>query len=257
MRYFSIDPPAKIGEIKRIVGPDVKHIRNVLRLKSGDEIVVIDGKGFEYEARIVEVASKHIDLMILKRYYSKSESPIRITVAQAYLKDKKMDILIRQLTELGIHRWIPFYCDRSIPRPEKKRLPTRVARWRKIAGEAVKQCRRGAIPEIGDITSFEDLVNMSQAFEIKFIFWEKESLPIQYYVDPGKFNQQSEMLMVMGPEGGFTDQEIDFAKNKDFCSVGLGPRVLRAETATIVACTLIQYMLGDLGEKNLDKNTTL
>jgi len=123
-------------------------------------------------------------------------------------------------------------------------------------GEINRYYKRKNMPFLSWYFPFKPTLKKCE-FEIKFIFWEKESLPIQYYVDPGKFNQQSEMLMVMGPEGGFTDQEIDFAKNKDFCSVGLGPRVLRAETATIVACTLIQYMLGDLGEKNLDKNTTL
>lgn len=257
MRYFSLEPPLQTGERRRIVGPDVKHIRNVLRLKAGNGVMVTDGSGYEYEAQITAVAAKHVELLILDRSPSRAESTVRITAAQAFLKDKKMDLLVRQLTELGISRWIPFVCERSVPRPEKKRLAARTARWRKIAGEAIKQCRRERLPEIADMMSFGDLVALGGPYEKKLIFWEDETRRLPQDLPARNFSDPGEILMVVGPEGGFSDEEIEQAEKSGFSTVGLGPRILRAETAAIVACALIQYVWGDLGEKNLDKKQPL
>ena len=122
MRYFYINQSDIIGSTSIITGTDAKHIKKVLRLKSGDMIGLFDGLGLEYEAKIVHLSANSVEVLITRRFQSKTESPVQIIVAQAFLKERKMDTLVRQLSELGITKWIPFIAKRSIPRPDKKRL---------------------------------------------------------------------------------------------------------------------------------------
>lgn len=109
MRYFFIDPREAVGSAATIRGPDANHIKNVLRLQPGDEIRLFDGTGFEYEARITHLSSSRVDVSILGGFASSAESPVEIIIAQAFLKEKKMDGLVRRLSELGVTRWIPFF----------------------------------------------------------------------------------------------------------------------------------------------------
>ncbi len=134
----------------------------------------------------------------------------------------------------------------SVPRPDKDRLNLRTERWRKIAKESLKQCRRNQIPDIAETASFEDMLNIGKDSDIKIIFWENENTPFLLF--PDKMDYQK-IFAVMGPEGGFTRDEVDAAKESGFVTGGLGPRILRAETAAVTACSLLQYIFGDMGKK--------
>ena len=254
MRYFFIDSLGQKDANFSITGSDARHIRTVLRLKPGDKIGLFDGKGFEYEAEIVNVSPGKVNASLIRRFPSAAESPIRVTVAQGFLKERKMDGLVRQLSELGIAKWIPFIAERSVPVPDKKQLFARTKRWEKIAKEAVKQCRRGRIMEIGDTVSFSQVLNQAQICDLKIVFWEDESRPFQT-VKPE--NPVHTVFVLIGPEGGFTRKEIEYAKDHGFVTAGLGPRILRAETAAIAASVLLQYLFGDMNQKYLDKKTGL
>ena len=167
MRYFFIKQ-SDLADSKAVVkGSDAHHIKNVLRLKIGDEIGLFDGTGLNYETRIVTLLPKSVEVSVIRSFPSTTESSVQITVAQALLKDRKMDLLVRQLTELGITRWIPFIAKRSVPRPDKKRLFTRTERWKKIAKEALKQCKRCCSPEIGTTVSFEEVLNLGKDSDLK------------------------------------------------------------------------------------------
>jgi len=255
MRHFFIEQPEVNRPTSLIFGPDARHIANVLRLKPGDTIGLFDGRGVDYEARIVDVAPGRVEVAIIRGFPSTAESPVKITVAQGYLKDKKMDGLIRQVTELGITRWIPFTAERSVPRPDEKRLSARTERWKKIAKEALKQCKRGRMTEVGKTASYEDVLKIGQTCDLKIAFWENETKPMGSILKPVSGRRFDNIFVMMGPEGGFTTQEIERARNCGFVTAALGPRILRAETATLAACTLLQYLFGDMGQKNLDKNT--
>ncbi|MFH0726991.1 MAG: 16S rRNA (uracil(1498)-N(3))-methyltransferase [Pseudomonadota bacterium] len=254
MRRFFIEPSAAAGDTAVLSGTDSKHISSVLRLKSGTGIVLFDGTGAEYEAEIVSVSSDRVSVSGLKRIVSNSESPVSITVAQGFLKEKKMDDLIRALTELGINRWMPFFAERSVPHPSGLRLSTRTDRWRTIAREALKQCRRSRLPEILAAGSLNDVIALSAESELKIAFWEKavESIPAALNAKTGEDHRR--IFILLGPEGGLTDTEIQSVTTAGFKAVTLGPRILRAETATVVACSLMQYLLGDLG-RNRDTIT--
>jgi 16S rRNA (uracil1498-N3)-methyltransferase len=256
MRYFFIDPEKISDSSVLITGSDAKHIRNVLRLKPGNKIGLFDGKGFEYEAEIVSLSPGSVEISVIGRFAARSESPVQIIIAQAMLKDRKMDILIRQLTELGITRWMPFYCERSVPKPAKAHFETRSERWEKIAKEAMKQCKRAVMPEITAPASFETALETGKFCDIKMIFWENESRSFfsDFSETPADADKKYDTVFaVLGPEGGFSAQEIEIAKKYGLLTAGLGPRILRAETATVAACTLLQYFFGDMAKKKLDK----
>ncbi|UCF95469.1 MAG: 16S rRNA (uracil(1498)-N(3))-methyltransferase [Desulfobacterales bacterium] len=254
MRHFFIEPSAVNAQVVVIGGSEARHIKNVLRLQPGDIIRLFDGTGWEYEAVINDLFAGRVETAILRKFPAPAESAAEIIVAQAFLKEKKMDTLVRQLSELGVRQWLPFACARSVPRPAATRLAGRLARWRKIAQEALKQCRRADLLTVNAPMSFADVVNFGQTCEIKFIFWENASSGLDSAAVEARERRQRRILLMLGPEGGFTSGEIEHARNQGFVVAGLGPRILRAETATVAACALIQFLFGDMGQKFLDKN---
>jgi 16S rRNA (uracil1498-N3)-methyltransferase len=252
MRLFFIEESEFSRPDPAVTGVDARHITNVLRLKPGNSIGLFDGTGKLYDAVITSLSSGRVGVSILGFSEPDIESPIELVVAQSFLKEKKMDDVVRQLTELGIFRWIPFISERSVPRPDNERIYARTKRWEKIAKEAAKQCNRVKITGIGKTVSFEEVVASERDFDLKVVFWENEkNLLDKKSLAAGR--NLKRILAMFGPEGGFTVGEIEKAKEHGFVTAGIGPRILKAETATICACALIQYLFGDMG-KNLDKD---
>lgn len=249
MRRFLVNTSDLSGATAVVSGPDAHHITNVLRLARGDEIELLDGSGRGYSARIVSVSSQKVEVELLGRTPFFGESPLELTVAQAYLKSKKMDILIRQLTELGIAAWLPFVSQRSVPRPDRKSLAARQKRWETIAREALKQCRRARVPEVGPLDSFEAVLAAAQPSALKIVFWEEEKRDLRSLAQAWAPKPPDRVFVIVGPEGGFTLQEIERAAACGFESCSLGPRILKAETAAVAAGALMQYLFGDLGLK--------
>ena len=246
LRRFYIAPEAVDQEQPEITGTDAGHISRVLRLAANDTIELFDGTGKGYRARIVTASPRRIALAIEASFPLQSESPIHITLAQAMLKDRKMDGLIRQLTELGVDCWMPFHAARSVPSSGAKGLNKRLARWEKIAVEAVKQCRRGRIPQILPVSDFASVLAASESCDRKILFWEETNQAFALPKQPGR-----RVMLVLGPEGGFAPREVEQAGAYGFLTAGLGPRILRAETAALAAITLVQYRFGDMGARRL------
>lgn len=245
LRRFYIAPEMAGAVRPEITGTDAGHICRVLRLKTGDAIELFDGTGTGYRARILAAAPARVQLTIDASFQLPGESTLRISLAQAVLKDRKMDDLLRQLTELGIARWMPFYAARSVPVPGRQGMGARVNRWEKIVLEAVKQCRRGRIPQIKPAGTFDDVLAAAADHDISVLLWEGAchgfDLPAKVSPPPAS------MLVVIGPEGGFEREEVERARRCGFVTTGLGPRILRADTAALAACTLAQYCCGDMG----------
>ena len=247
MRYFFIESKALQKPIVVIEGSEVRHIKNVLRLKHGDKIRLFDGQGFEYEASIQRFFTDRVEIKILRKFPGRTESPVQIGLAQALLKEKKMDRLLRHLCELGVTRWIPFISEHSVPRPGEKRLSARTERWNKIAKASCKQSQRSKLPEIIKTLSFEDVLDYGQSCDLKIVFYENESATLKSLIEPSAPSAPRKILLILGPEGGFSDQEIGNARAAGCVVAGLGSRILRAETAAIAACTLTQFLFGDMG----------
>lgn len=252
MRRFFLPPEKMRLQAPLIEGQDARHIRTVLRLEPGDDIVVFDGTGVEYTARIVNLEAQQVRIALSDRLTSATESPVAITLAQGYLKDKKMDELVRRLTELGVARLIPFFARRSIPTPDNNRSRTRLERWRKISTEAVKQCRRSRTMTIDQAISFDQALEQSQSSDLKLFFWEERGNGLMAHAKSQ--NRPQRIFLMVGPEGGFEPAEHEAARHHGFHTVNLGPRILRAETAALAAAALTQYLFGDLGQNMLDNS---
>jgi len=150
---------------------------------------------------------------------------------------------VRQLTELGARCFIPFTCERAVARPDPKRMAARKARWETIAAESLKQCRRTRTPEITNLRDFNGMLTASDTADAKLVFWEAASAPLATLPElkPG-----ATVFAVLGPEGGLTADEVAAATACGFRVLSMGPRILRAETAAVAACALLQHRFGDM-----------
>lgn len=246
MRRFFIPSDQLSGNSPVITGDDAGHIRNVLRLKSGDDIELIDGTGLECDARIERITAGKVEVSILRRRPWLPSSSLRLIIAQALLKDNKPDLIIRQITEMGIHEWVPFAASRSVPVLSGQRARSRKQRWEKIAIEALKQCRRSRLLAISDPLPFGDMLAYGKDCDVKLMFWEDET-PSKPFELPSKDGRTVNSVMaIIGPEGGFTPEEVAAARACGFTTVSLGPRILKADTATLAVSTLLQYGYGDM-----------
>jgi 16S rRNA (uracil1498-N3)-methyltransferase len=229
----------------KIEGDEVKHIRKVLRLKTGDGIVVFDGLGKELEGTIVEEGLSSVVIRIQNIFSSERDSPLEVTLAQSLLKGEKMDYLIQKATELGVKEIIPFFSSRSVPFLEKSRRPKRHHRWKKIAVDASKQCGRGVVPKIESLQDYSDMLQMASTEDLRLIPWEREGIKLKEVLERSK--EKRKIFFIIGPEGGFNQSEVDEAKKAGFTPVTLGRRILRAETASLCLLSILQYERGDIG----------
>ncbi len=196
----------------------------------------------------------NVRLRVMQRKDCTGESGLRITLAQGFLKEKKMDRLVRCLTELGVCRFVPVICSRSLARPSGRRMQARAERWQRISRQSLKQCRRLCSLEIMPVMDFAEALDFAGPDQLKLFFWEEKNLMTL----PSRFDTvPSSVFMMLGPEGGFTAQEAQLAVEAGFTVAGLGPRILRAETATLAAAALVQYLWGDMGQNLLDNHQTL
>lgn len=250
MRRFFIEPEKFATDMPIITGADAAHISQVLRYKIGDIIGLFDGRGGEYEAEIIALDSENVRVAILQRFTAEKESVVEITVAQGILKEKKMDVVVRQLSEIGAMRWVPFRAKRSVAVPNAVRIAARKTRWEKIAVEAAKQCGRNRVMTIEPADTFDQMLERYANCDHRVVFWEKATRSVQYLQTAASHRPGARVIIILGPEGGFDPAEIQTAQAKGFDTFGLGPRILRAETAAIAACTLVQYIFGDMGQQS-------
>jgi len=236
-----------LGDMVALGDADARHAAQVLRLRPGALVLLVDGRGGVHEARIESMGTQGVGVRVLRKGgQASAESNLSLVLAQGFLKDKKMDALVRPLTEMGVSRWVPFGAQRCVSRPDAGRLAGRLARWEKIAQEALKQCRRGRVLEIEPVPDLAALLTAAADCDLKLVFWEEAATPLRNVLADIDGNVRRVCVLV-GPEGGLTAGEVETAAAAGFATVGLGPRILRAETAALAACALVQHRLGDLG----------
>lgn len=248
MHKFFVTPDS-INESKAtITGDDVKHIYKVLRLKAGDKIVINDTRGNEYLGSIENVNKAAVDISILEKVQDSSESPIKITLFQGLPKSAKMDYIVQKGTEIGINEIIPIITGRVVVKNEIGEYK-KTDRWQRIALEACKQCKRSSIPKIASPIEFNELLELLKAFDTIVVPYENEAgLGIKKMVSDLKHKAYN-IAVIIGPEGGFEESEIDELSEMGAYIVTLGPRILRTETAGIVCSAILEYELGDMGGK--------
>lgn len=236
-RFFS-------DNINEITGSDARQIQKVLRAKVGDKLIVCDGKSKSYEAEISDIKKESVSLNIIKELNEDTEPKVKITLAQCLPKGSKIDFIIQKSIELGVFDIIPVISERSVPdisgKEEKKQ-----ERWQKIAKEAAEQSGRQIIPQIHSPISFDDLLKSENKYDLKIIPWELEEEKSLKSVIGNRevYSQVSNILVIVGPEGGFSQEEINKARESGLTPITLGKRILRTETAPIAVLSNIFYEL--------------
>jgi 16S rRNA (uracil1498-N3)-methyltransferase len=226
---------------RRIAGEDHHYLSRVLRVRSGDSIVVFDGAGREADARVVSITEDALELEIGEPRAGTVGA--RITLLCALLKGDRMDLVIQKATELGVARIVPLAAERAVVKIDPRRAGDKLERWEKIAREAARQCERADAPAILPVLPVADAVRGHEgAFGI--LFHEGERAASLRALLPTE--RPGQVICAVGPEGGFTPAEVDAARGAGFAVCGLGPRILRAETAAIAAVAILGYALGDL-----------
>ena len=246
MARFFVSKKDLRGKTGRVSGEELEHMRRVLRLRPGDQVTLFDDQGWEHEGVIRVYTDEFGEVEILSSARPERESPLEITLAQALGKGEKMDWVVEKATELGVRRIVPFFSSRTVPRLDRERLERRKSRWEKIALAAVKQSGRGRIPEILPAGDFTDLIGRPWECQLKLFFWEGESGQKLAQIRRERDRLDS-ILLVIGPEGGFSPAEATEAKRCGFQPVSLGKRILRTETAALAALSIVQCLWGDIG----------
>lgn len=221
-----------------LTADEARHLRDVLRLKPGAEVYVFDGRGREFRCTVVNTTRDAADLKIEAEVEpAKPESQLQLNLCVALLKGEKFDLVVQKATELGVTKITPLitrYAD--IHLRDEADASKRVTRWQRIALEAAKQSGRALVPEITQPIPFESV----QAGQPTVMFSEREGDPFE------SLTNHPAITALVGSEGGWSDEEIETAKARDFQVITLGGRILRAETAAITVCALLQHRFGDL-----------
>jgi 16S rRNA (uracil1498-N3)-methyltransferase len=228
-----------------ITGSELNHLRRVLRLRPQDRVVVFDDAGCEHEGIIRSLSEDRGEIEIIRSYQINNESPLKTTLALGLTKGEKMDWVVEKATELGVHTVLPFFSSYTIPKLNERKMAQRAERWQKIALSAAKQCGRVRIPDILGLTEFRDLLELISRDALRLLFWEKESEQRLPELKETRATV-SEVVVMIGPEGGFSAHEAALALEQGFKAVRLGPRILRAETAAVTALSAVQLLWGDL-----------
>jgi len=243
-RFFVL--PECIGEYKvSFDEEDSHHIKNVLRLNEGDVIEVCNGLGNLFEVKITSNERNRVCGRILKKVECKKGDDLRVTLFQAILKGSKMDFVIQKATEIGVVRIVPVFTERTVVDLQNGKDKKRLLRWKKITMEASKQSKRVTVPKIDDPMDLVELPKVLSDFDRILIFWEDEKeRGIRDVLDSLKC---SNVAIIIGPEGGFSEREVNLVKGVGGKTVTLGDNILRAETAGLVASAIVLYELNALG----------
>ena len=239
-RFFIDSEDLRDGEAL-ISGREARHVSEVMRLGSGDRLVLFDGSGLEYSGTIKSVSrgGKEVRVALGEARAVPRENIPAITLAQAIPKKSKMDQIVEKATELGVGRIIPMLTERTVVRPEGRSGEKAVERWRRIAVEASKQCGRSVVPDIGEITDLEDVLGSRGDFDLLLMAClSEESLPLRQVI-PRPLS--GNMIVMIGPEGDFTPREIERAGENNFVSISLGNRVLKSDTAGLFMLSVLIY----------------
>jgi 16S rRNA (uracil1498-N3)-methyltransferase len=247
MARLFVEPHKLTEEIVVLTDEDHRYLTRVLRLAIGETVVLFDGASLEVTARIIRVGPRAMELKIEERRPVAAIDRPHVTVIQALAKGDKIDLVVQKATELGAARIIPVATERAVSRLDAGTLRTlsRGTRWQKIAREASRQSGRLDVPEVEAVTSLQTALLASPKEALKLILWEGARQTTLRSVLPSEPPRQ--IVFAVGPEGGFTSDEVEAARQAGFVAVGLGPRILRTETAALVTLAILGYALGDLG----------
>lgn len=244
MFQFFVESNQICGKIIMITGSDVNHIKNVLRMKPGDEISVSNGEdGKEYRCGITSIEDDRVTCELRFVKEDGMELPSRVYLFQGLPKADKMELIIQKAVELGAYEIIPVATKRCVVKLEEKKAAAKIARWQGIAEAAAKQSKRRIIPQVTDVMSFKEAIAKAASMDVKLIPYElaegmERTKQLIQGVQPGQ-----DIAVFIGPEGGFEESEIKIALESGIEPVTLGKRILRTETAGLTVLSWIMYQM--------------
>ncbi|MGA8943123.1 MAG: 16S rRNA (uracil(1498)-N(3))-methyltransferase [Thermoactinomyces sp.] len=242
-RYF-ISADAITDTHVCLTGDEVHHIKNVMRNRPNDRLLVCCGDGYDYVCVIEKINSRQIDCRVVDKFPSQGEPQTRITIAQSLVKGDKFEWIVQKGTEIGASSFQPFQSARSIVKINAQKEKKKRDRWQRIAKEAAEQSHRGKVPAVMPVLSWSALLDEMEKYPLALIAYEKGGAPLNQVVS--EFREEA-ILLVVGPEGGFTEEEIHEARARGAVPVTLGPRILRAETAPLVALSCLLFARNEMG----------
>lgn len=251
-RYF-IQPEQFTDETATIAGDDAHHLTRVMRAKPGDTCIVSDGISREALVRLQTVDPRQVVADVIKWLPMDNEPAVDVWVAQSLPKGDKMELVIQKGTEIGASRFIPFVSERTVVQLDGKKEGKRLERWQKIAKEAAEQAHRNRVPQVDPVVSWKELLRLAQEADAAWICYEKQSVQeLRGQIRKAILSRKNEgrrqrLLLMIGPEGGFTEREAAEAEAAGCRAVSLGKRILRTETAAMVGLTCILYESGEMG----------
>ncbi len=243
MYHFFVEEEQVEEEGIRITGRDVNHIRNVLRMRPGEEILVSSRAGGDYHCRIEQVEESEIFARIMWKEALGRELACPVVLFQGLPKGDKMELIIQKNVELGVHAIVPVAMKRCVVKLDEKKAGAKQKRWQQIAESAAKQSKRGIIPEILPVMSFSEALEYAGEMEQKLLPYEcaegmRETKALLSSIMPGQT-----VGIFIGPEGGFEEQEVEAARKAGFRVMTLGRRILRTETAGMMLMSVLSYLL--------------
>ncbi len=248
MDRIVLDHKVVVGEEVIIEGPPLEALR-FQGGRVGSILTLTDSEGKDFRGRIVRLSGKRASVLPFETFQSPTESPLAIILLQALPEKERMELIIQKATELGVSAIIPFKSEKSISLEEREAKQKKAHRWQEIALKAVQQSRRAKVPKIERYGSFEEALEYCQEEGLKILLWEKEGERLKEVLK--RFSEihspHRKTYLMVGPEGGFAQGEVEFAKKHGFIPVKLGQRILRTETAAITLVGILQYEWGDLG----------
>jgi 16S rRNA (uracil1498-N3)-methyltransferase len=246
MPTFFVASAAIVPPLVRITGPLLHHLRQSLRLQRGEILSVTDDRGRRYRTEITEITGQALVAHILDWTSPPAQTGPSLILGQALLKGEKMDWVVQKATELGADRIAPVVARHTVVKPRAERVDHQIARWQRIALEAAQQSERWAVPLIDEPAPLHELAVRYKAAATKLMLAERSSGVSLTSIKPA-LGASDTVLLVIGPEGGWNEEEVHLAQEQGFQTITLGPRILRAETAAIAAISILQAGFGKLG----------
>ncbi|MGC8873673.1 MAG: 16S rRNA (uracil(1498)-N(3))-methyltransferase [Chloroflexia bacterium] len=246
-RFFL--PAGSFGEERITVEePEVIHrIADVLRLRAGDRVICLDNSGWEFQVVLEEVGPRCVTGWIEKKCLSTSEPPVKVALYQAVLKGERFEWALQKGTEVGVSEFVPLLTERCIVQDASQLSRRKLQRWQKILQAAAEQSGRGRIPTLQPLMLLPAACERIQLVRgLGLIPWEAETRPLRQVLEETGSDRPFNVSLLIGPEGGFSTAEVELARGYGIQPVSLGPRILRAETAGVVAAVLVLYHYGAL-----------
>lgn len=244
MYQFFVEPSAILGNRVTITGKDVNHIKNVLRMKIGEEIAVSNGMdGKEYRCGIEAFTEDEVICTLRFVKEDALELPSKVYLFQGLPKADKMELIIQKAVELGVYQVIPVSCKRAVVKLDEKKAKSKIARWQGIAEAAAKQSKRGIIPEVKEVMTMKEAIYYSEACQVRIIPYELAEGMEKTKEIIGSLKPGEDVAIFIGPEGGFEEAEVTAAMESGIVPITLGKRILRTETAGMTVLSWIMYQL--------------